>query len=205
MRRRGLLRAAAVTGAGLLAGCTDDGGGAAPASPTGSPTATPTEPEPTTEQTPTRDTSTEPTPTDEPTPTEPTTESTPTESTPTEEPTSTETSTSGSRELTDRSFEVVDSSCGEGANRAVVERSTDRVDVDGVIDGRNGCYTAELDRAVYDDEADELTVDVRAFEEGDGACMQCIVDVDYRATFRFDRGTPDTVTVRHDGEQVTSA
>lgn len=198
MKRRTLLRVAAVGGAGLLTGCTEGGGGAVPDSPTGSPTPTPTAGSTETETTPTDgadDTPTE-SATDEPTPTE--------ESTPTEEPTATEESPSSSREMTDRSFEVVDRSCGEGANRASVERGTDRVVVDGVIDGRNGCYTAELERAEYDDGAGELTVDVRSFEEDGEACTQCIVDVDYRATFEFDRGTPDTVTVRHDGDRVTS-
>lgn len=58
----------------------------------------------------------------------------------------------------------------------------------------------------YDDGADELTVAVRAYEDGDGEyCQQCIVDVDYRASVEFEDDTPRTVRVLHDGEQVTTA
>lgn len=190
MKRRVLLRVAAAGGAGLLAGCVggEDGTGATD-SPTRSPTDSPTD-SPT--ASPTADDATD-SPGDDPT------------DSPTERPTSTPESTPGSRELTDRSFEVRDRSCGDGTNRASVDRGDDRVVVDGTIDGRNGCYTAELERARYDDGADELTVDVRSYESDESdMCTQCITDIDYRATFEFDRGTPDTVTVRHDGERVTS-
>lgn len=184
MKRRVLLRAAAAGGAGLLAGCVggEEGRGAT-ASPTESPTASPT-------ASPTDSTDS---PTDEPT------------DSPTERSTSTTETASGSRELTDSSFEVLDRSCGDGTNRASVDRGDDRVVVEGTIDGRNGCYTAELERARYDDGADELTVDVRSYESDESdMCTQCITDIDYRGTFEFDEGTPDTVTVRHDGDRVTS-
>lgn len=106
--------------------------------------------------------------------------------------------------MTDRSFEVLQTECGGGENHASVARGDDRVVVEGTIDGRNGCYTAELDRAEYD--ADALTVAVWSYESDEAAnCTQCMVNIDYRATFEFEGGTPDEVTVRHNGEHVTSA
>lgn len=112
---------------------------------------------------------------------------------------------SGSNEVVDRSFEVGGTECGQGANRADVSRDDDRVDVDGTIGGRNGCYTAELEAATYDEGADELTVAVRSYDDSDGeACQQCIVDVDYRAAVEFEDGTPGAVTVVHNGEHVTT-
>lgn len=173
MKRRTLLRAAAVAGTGVLAGCADTGpdSGSPADGQTDSPTDSPTE-------------------------------------TPTESPTATEGSGGGSREVTDRSFEVLEQSCGQGENSATVERGDDRVIVEGTIGGSNTCYTAELERAQYDSGADRLTVAVRSYEhtpeDETPACGQCIVDINYRATVEFDDGTPDEVTVRHNGEHVTS-
>lgn len=128
------------------------------------------------------------------------------EDTPTETETTTETpeDSGGSNAVVNRSFEVVSSECGQGANRADVARSDDRVDVDGTISGSNGCYTAELEDATYDDGADELTVAVRSYDDSDEGevCQECIVDIDYRASVEFRDGTPGEVTVVHNGEQV---
>lgn len=189
MQRRTLLCAAAVAGAGALAGCADtdpDPGGPGDGS-TDSPTGSPTD-----------------SPTDSPTGTDDGSGNSPTDS-PTESPTPTEEPGSGSRRVTGRSFEVRDNSCGQGEDSATVERGDDRVVVDGTISGRNSCYTAELKEARYDEGADELTVAVRSYEDraDDEACMECIVDIDYRATVEFEGGTPGEVTVRHNGERVS--
>ena len=208
MDRRALLRASAAAGA-LLAGCLkagDDPGDPGTAGGGGSPTGT-------ADRTPTGtegggsggdgadgdDGAT----TDESTDTESATgDDTPSE---TDGATETPDGSDGSNEMADQSFEVGGTECGQGANRAAVSRGDDRVDVDGTIGGRNGCYTAELEDATYDDESDELTVAVHAYEDSDGGyCQQCIVDVDYRASFEFRDGTPDEVTVVHDGERVTT-
>lgn len=138
-------------------------------------------------------------------PTESATES-PTDS-PTDSPTASSTAspTSGSRRLTNHTFEIQNKECGSGKNQATVTRDGNQVVVDGIIDGRNTCYTAELKRAEYNSDTDDLTVAIRSYEDdGGGSCGQCIVDIDYRATFEFNSGTPDDVTVRHNGEHVTS-
>lgn len=155
MKRRTLLRAAAVGGAGSLAACVD-----APGDSADGPTGTETE---------------------------------------------TETESPESNAMTSSSFEVLDVGCGGDADVATVERGEDRVAVDGIIQGQNGCYTADLERADYDDGTDELTVDVRSYDDGDGGgCTECIVDIDYSATFEFSDGTPEEVHVRHNGDHVTT-
>lgn len=107
--------------------------------------------------------------------------------------------------MTNHTFEIRNKECGTGKNQATVTRDGNRVIVDGTIDGRNTCYTAELKRAQYHSDTDELTVAVRSYEEdGGGTCGQCIVDIDYRGSFEFEGGTPDEVAVRHNGEHVTS-
>lgn len=191
MNRRGLMITAAAVGAGIIPGCTDtvDGGG------DGSPSGT-----------------SEPTEQSEGSATEPSAD--PTESPPdspegsqTESPpgSPSDSPSSESKQMTARSFEVLDRGCGEGENSASVRRGQDQIEVEGTIRGSNTCYTAELDRAVYDDEADNLTVEVRSYEPDDAtACAQCIVDIEYRATFDFQGGTPQEVTVRHNGEHVTT-
>lgn len=211
MHRRALLRASAAAGA-LLAGCLeareDAGtGGPGDGSPTGTDERSPNE---------TVDNGSDGADGNEGTATDGSTDDGASETetgTATEEdtPTGTEGATEtpddsgSSNEVVGQSFEVVDSACGQGANRAEVARGEDRVDVDGTISGRNGCYTAELEAATYDDGADELTVAVRSYDDSDGGyCQQCIVDIDYRASVEFRDGTPETVTVVHNGDHVTT-
>lgn len=196
MHRRTLLRTTAVGATGLLAGCLDgeepSGRTGTPGTDGASPTGTGSDGshEGTATGTPTDDGAGTPTETDDRTPTG------------TDRGTATDDG-SGSNAMVGRSFEVVGTECGQGANRADVSRGDDRVDVDGTISGRNGCYTAELEQATYDDGADELTVAVRSYDDSDGGyCQQCIVDVEYRASFEFRDGTPDEVTVVHDGDHV---
>lgn len=206
MYRRTLLCASAVGATGLLAGCLD---GEEPSERTG--TSGNDESTPRTDEaspTTTDDGSAgEGTATDSPTDGGAETPTETDDDTPTGAAEATETPDgSGSNEMVDRTFEVVGTQCGRGANRADVSRGDDRVDVDGTIGGRNGCYTADRERATYDDGTDELTVAVRSYDDSDGGyCQQCIVDVDYRAAFEFEDGTPGTVRVLHDGEQVTTA
>jgi len=114
--------------------------------------------------------------------------------------------TSDPPELTGQSFEVREKGCGNGTDRATIAHDAPTVTVTGGIRGSNACYTAELRRARYDADADELRVEVRSFDpEEEDICAQCIVDIDYRATFEFEAGPPGTVTVRHNGEQVATA
>lgn len=203
MKRRTFVRAIAGAGISGIAGCTETGpgqggpGNTATDTPTDAPTGEPT------------DTATG-TPTGTPTdvspgePTDTATDTPPSGSPPTSEPTPTP--TPGSPRVTGTSFEVVENTCGEKKNRATVEWTDRSVKVTGVISGSNACYTAELERARYDAEADELRVDVRSYNpETQTACAQCIVEIDYRSTVEFEGGTPGSVVVRHNGDRVERA
>lgn len=139
-------------------------------------------------------TSPSPTPTATPPPTQtPTPSSTPT-STPT--PASTP---------SDATFQVNSVGPGTGENTATVTFA-DGVEVDGVIAGNNGCYTAVLESARLSDGV--LTVLVRAKEEaGQDMCTQSLVDIDYSASFAFEGSLPRRAVVKHDslGEVRTVA
>lgn len=119
---------------------------------------------------------------------------------PTDTPTETPTATPTGPELTESSFEVLDVACGSKGTDSEVTIGDEQVTVEGTVDGRNGCYRAELARGEYDGDADTLFVEVEAVE-GDDAdmCTQCIVEVNYRTTFEFDGGEPDVVDLHQRG------
>lgn len=179
MRRRALLRAAALAGAAGIAGCTSDGptdgsgggqGGESPTdTPTASPTGEPTDPPPDTDDgTPTR--------------------------------------TPMGNGMVGESFELTDRGCGEGTDAADISFDGDIVRLDGVITGSDACYVAEQESAVYDAAADRLSVNVRAFRPDDEeACADCIVDISYEARYTFEGGTPKEVAVSHDGRELARA
>lgn len=105
----------------------------------------------------------------------------------------------------DRSFEVTDAGCAEGTSDEADARFTDDgVAVAGTIPGNNGCYAARLAGADYDDGADELVVTVESFVESEAdTCTQCLVAIDYEASFTFEGSLPGTVVVRHrEGDDV---
>ena len=112
--------------------------------------------------------------------------------------------------LASRSFRMTDAGCGQQTSEATVEfrRETPTVAVTGTIPGPNTCHEASLGDASYDPEEGTLDVTVvTAAREGSDGCAQCIVELDYEATFQFDGGLPATVTVTHEsmGETETVA
>ena len=120
------------------------------------------------------------------------------EPTQTDEPDGTETPepTAEETRLEDSSFEVEGVECGDeyGGHDVTVEDG--EVTVEGVLDGSNSCYTAELVRGEYDSDDDTLYVEVEAVEREDAeACTQCVVEIEYVATFTFENGEPGTVSV----------
>jgi hypothetical protein len=179
MRRRALLRAAALAGAAGIAGCTSDapgdgnGGGQGGNSPTDSPTDTPMGD-----------------PTDSPTDTG--------EDTPTRTPMG--------NGLVGQSFELTGRGCGEGKEAVDITFDGDFVRLDGVITGSDACYVAEQESAIYDAANDRLSVNVRAFRPDDEeACADCVVDISYEARYTFEGETPKEVAVSHDGLEVARA
>ena len=124
---------------------------------------------------------------------------------PTAESTDTPSPTPDGRTLEDTAFEVTNVECGSDYGHHDVTTSGDTVTVEGVLDGRDTCYTAELVRGEYAGETDTLFVEVEAREAEDAAaCGQCIVEVHYVATFTFDDGTPEQVEVEQRGATTTS-
>jgi len=127
----------------------------------------------------------------------------------TETPTQTTTATQRPK-LADSSFRLLDSGCGQPTNEASVTFESDggAVTVEGTIPGSNACYVAKLVDASYDPEAGTLDVTVASMQkEGAEACAQCIVEIDYEATFTFEGGLPAEVRVVHQamGESETVA
>lgn len=102
--------------------------------------------------------------------------------------------------LVDQSLETLGVECGNEYGR--IETSTDGlvVTVRGTIGGNDTCYVARLAHAEYDSADDELYAVVESIADDDAeVCNPCLVEIDYRATFEFENGTPEAVTVDHDG------
>lgn len=97
------------------------------------------------------------------------------------------------------SFAVVDRTCGSGADDAEIAFSADAVRVDGVIGGRDTCDTAELDGVDLDDGTLTVRVATALDPDSGGACAQCLTDIRYEATARFEGDLPDRVEVIHEG------
>ena len=124
---------------------------------------------------------------------------------PTTEPTDTPSPTPDGRTLENTAFEVTNVECGDDYGHHHVTTSGETVTVEGTLDGRKTCYTAELVRGEYVGETDTLFVEVAARESEDAAaCGQCIVEIHYVATFAFDNGTPERVEVEQRGATTTS-
>jgi hypothetical protein len=123
------------------------------------------------------------------------------------EETTTETA-EGELSVADQTFEIVENECGEPKNEASVEfdSAATSVALTGTIAGSDACHIAELADASYDPDTGSFDVTVVSKkEEGADVCAQCIVEIDYEATFDFDGGPPESVTVVHEsmGESVT--
>jgi hypothetical protein len=103
-------------------------------------------------------------------------------------------------ELVETSFEVTGVECGGPVADHEVTMEDGRVTVEGTLDGSDGCHSAELVRGAYDRVADTLYVDVEAVTGDDAdVCTQCIVEIDYVATFEFEGGEPGAVEVDQRG------
>ena len=112
--------------------------------------------------------------------------------------------------LASQTFEIVDGGCGQQKSDANVEfdSAATSVAVTGTIAVSDACHTAKLAGASYDPESGTLEVTVVSKKkEGADICAQCIVEIDYEASFDFEGGLPQTVTVVHEamGESKTVA
>lgn len=113
-------------------------------------------------------------------------------------PTGSPTPTPAPPRITDRSLELREQ-C-ERPGTATITTDGDAVVVEGCIVGINGCHRPVLERARYDQAADELQVRVTTEAPATAeACTQQLVDLPYRVTVTFANGRPGTTTVVHDG------
>jgi len=100
--------------------------------------------------------------------------------------------------LVDSEFEVTSVMSGTATQAADVSFEDGTVAVEGTTTGNDGCYTAELRDASYEDGRLTVTVEAVDDSEEDQACTQALVEIDYEATFQFEGGLPGSVAVRHD-------
>jgi len=103
--------------------------------------------------------------------------------------------------LVDSSFELQDVECGTATSEHTVGVEDGEVTVEGTVDGNDSCHVAELVRGEYVEPEDTLHVEVESVrdEEAGGVCNECIVEIDYVATFTFENGEPGSVRVDQRG------
>lgn len=102
--------------------------------------------------------------------------------------------------LVDHSFEVERVECGDDYGSHEVTKEDGVVTVEGVLDGRDPSYTAELVTTEYDRDAEELYAKIESVEgDEEGMSAQCIVEIEYVATFTFENGEPSSVRVDQSG------
>lgn len=99
--------------------------------------------------------------------------------------------------LTGTTIAAQGSDCGQQVHEAEVTFDDDVV-VDGTIWAPNPGHTPVVVAADYDDTADTLSLTVGTEDASDGPVVQCIAEVEYRATATFADGLPGTVTVVHE-------
>lgn len=120
----------------------------------------------------------------------------------TDTPTGTADGTPGEPRLADQDVEIKSVECGSGEDHWEVDVDSGVVTVDGSIGGNHGCYSARIASAEYDGDEDILRTVIESYDDsrdGETACMECIVDIYYRATYTFEDGEPGDVEVQHDG------
>lgn len=88
---------------------------------------------------------------------------------------------------------------------ASVTFKNDVVTITGTIMGNNSCYTARVGEVAIENRT--LFVNVESYEDADEgeACLEADHGFEYEAVIEFDRASPTSVTVKHNGEKVTTA
>lgn len=101
----------------------------------------------------------------------------------------------------DTSFEVRSIENGTEAHNAVITRDGNTIHVEGMITGRNTCYTADLRETTS--EGDDLHIWITSYENSDDdeMCGQALVDIEYTTEVVLS-ATPATVVVEHNGDVV---
>jgi len=102
--------------------------------------------------------------------------------------------------------------CGQGEDDVDIsfDEEAGEVTLDGVISGSDTCKRATLESVDYDEQNSKLSVVIQTTDreectDGDMAAGQCIVDIEYEATFTFDDGVPTEASVSHGDKFGASA
>lgn len=190
MNRRTLLRTLSAAGALAVAGCLSEGPGSQPAATdtgTDAPADTPTETSTPTTGAPGDGTGT---PTHSPTDVHTDTLS----ETPDSDPSATP---SG---VASQSLTVTESGCGSQDEEASVAFDGDgaTVTVTGTTWGSDSCATAVLSAVRLDGGSLTVVVGTESDADPDTACAECITQIQYEATIRFDSALPEDVSVVHE-------
>jgi hypothetical protein len=104
----------------------------------------------------------------------------------------------------DFSFSSRSPECGEGEDDVDISFDDDAGEIvlDGVISGSDLCKRAQLASVEHDEDEDKLTATIETTdredcEDGDVAAGQCLVDIEYEATFTFEDEVPSEASVSH--------
>ncbi|MFC7154889.1 hypothetical protein ACFQPA_05395 [Halomarina halobia] len=112
----------------------------------------------------------------------------------------------GASSITGEQFQAQSANCGTEDQSASVSFPRDgQVKVKGVITGADQCHSARLGDVSV--EGGTLTVSVETYvpeEMANRTCGDCVVDIEYQASFAFDGTAPERVVVTHDGERVAT-
>ena len=100
-------------------------------------------------------------------------------------------------------FEILDTDASYEVSASVAFEDG-MVTITGTISGNNSCYTAKLGEVTIVDRT--LFVGVESYDDADEdeGCMEVLIGIDYEALIEIEGELPDTVTVEHDGEEVTT-
>lgn len=105
---------------------------------------------------------------------------------------------------TDTRFTVLDVRITDVEESVSVIFEKNTVTVTGRILGNNTCYTARLQEVKTADRT--MLVEIESYEDAgeDGGCFAAEVEIKYELLVEFEGESPASVTVRHNGEVVTT-
>ncbi|WP_132060591.1 hypothetical protein [Halorussus amylolyticus] len=104
----------------------------------------------------------------------------------------------GGPRLAATEFDAEQGDCGT-QNTASVTFEAESVRIEGTVRTPTPAWTVELADTDYDEDADTLSVRVRARESGStDASVQCVATIPYEATANFENALPGEVVVTHD-------
>lgn len=115
----------------------------------------------------------------------------------------TETDDSENGDQSQTNFEVLNTSYDDEES-ASATFGDGKVTVTGVVIGNNDCYTARLTGAVIED--GRLVVSIESYEDAEEGqdCLMATIFIEYEAAVTTHGDLPTEVTVKHNGEQVTT-